>query len=249
MADTQTPPAAILSPRDEARLQLAATAARLSDQARALVPVEPDPAPGTLLAAALELRDQVNQVIAAAAVAERERGVTWEQLAKATGMARQSAHQNWHRAITAWAENGRRTDQDPSGRALAQELDAWVACDEPDRTDAVSAGLDAVRFPGSDAYENHQRTTSQDLHTRLQEALAAKDTAWKAMNDLELADDDSGIDHPVNHAVVAALEELIATYEELAGAEPALADDHRASADWLRPSAQRFREEGINPQP
>lgn len=68
------------------------------------------------------------------------------------------------------------------------------------------------------------------------------------MNDLELADDDSGVDHPANHVVVAALEELIAVYEELAGAEPALAEDHRESADWLRNCARRFREEGINPQ-
>lgn len=187
MADTQTPLATVLSPRDEARLQLAATAARLSDRARNLVPVEPDPAPSCLLTAALELREQLDQVISAAAVAERERGVTWEQLAKATGVARQSAHQKWHPAIAAWTEKGRRAEQETSGRALAQELDAWVACDEPSRTDAVSAGLDAVRFPGSDAYENHQRTSSQALHARLREALAAKDSVWKAMNDLSLA--------------------------------------------------------------
>lgn len=156
MADTQTPSAAVLSPRDEARLQLAATATRLSDRARTLVPVEPDPTPGSLLTAALELREQLDQVIAAAAVAERERGVTWEQLAKATGVARQSAHQKWHPAIAAWTEKGRRAEQEPSGRALAQELDAWVARDESSRTNAVSA----VSTPSASPAQTLTRTIS-----------------------------------------------------------------------------------------
>ncbi|MEU8957982.1 hypothetical protein AB0C93_27170 [Streptomyces sp. NPDC048518] len=249
MSDTTTPSTEALSPSDEARLHLAAHAACLSDQARALVPVQPDPAPGTLLRAALELRQQVDAVLAAAAVAERERGVTWQQLGKATNTARQSVHQKWHPAIEAWAESGRRAQHDTTGRALAAELDDWVARTEPERADAVSAGLDAVRFPGSEALETHQRLRAESLHERLRQALAAKAEAWEAVNALKLPDDDCGVDHPVNHQLVAAFTELAEVYEELAGAEPALADDHHASAAWWREPAQRCREEGINPQP
>lgn len=250
MADNQTEliePTETLSPRDESRLQLAGMAAQLSDQARELVPVESDPEPGSLLTAALELRETLDKVVAAAAVAERERGVTWEKLAKAAGMTRQSAHQRWHPAVGAWSETGRRTALDHVGLALARYLDSWVAGSDPGHAVTVSSGLDAVRFPGSDAYENHQRNPSEALRQRLQAAQAARATAWAALNELQLEDGDSGVDHPVNHEVVATLEELVEVYEELAAAEPTLAEDHRASADWYRDPAERFRREGPNP--
>jgi hypothetical protein len=151
-ADASSTPAASelhrLSPRDESRVALALTLRQLADAVLDAVPVEPDPAPGDLLRAALRLQRRVEDVVREAVVAERERGTSWHEIGEAAGVTRQSAHEKWYSDVHAWAAIGR-SALPPHLKTLevAAEADARYARLRPDRPHAVTSGLDAVRFP------------------------------------------------------------------------------------------------------
>ncbi|MFJ3310044.1 hypothetical protein ACIPSA_44980 [Streptomyces sp. NPDC086549] len=263
VAGTPSAPAAHelyrLSPRDESRVALALTLRQLADAILDAVPVEPDPAPGDLLRTALRLARRTEGVIREAVVAERERGTTWGQIGEVAGMTRQSAHEKWYGDIHAWAATGR-SALPPHLKTLevAAEADARYARLRPARPQAVTSGLDAVRFPGSHAYEASLRARGSALHDR------RTDLDAQATN----LNDEYGILHSqgpaaapvgsdpleiaahrghaaavrVNRLAIAAVHEEIAdVYDQLVTAEATLAEEHRMQADWHRNAAQQAR--------
>ncbi|MEU9116252.1 hypothetical protein AB0D04_31960 [Streptomyces sp. NPDC048483] len=94
-------------------------------------------------------------------VAERERGTTWEQLARAAGTTRQSAHERWSPNVQTWARLGRAARTTGPTADMVAFLDEAYAQLDPDRAAAVSAGLDANRHPGSAASEDPVRATAR----------------------------------------------------------------------------------------
>ncbi|MFE7427441.1 hypothetical protein [Streptomyces sp. NPDC057545] len=245
MTDTPEMPH-VLSPRDEARVRFALKAERLSEEALDLLPVAPAAPRGERLRRALELKDLVDTLVERAVVAEREEGTTWAQLADAAGISKQAAHERWAPAVNAWATNGRAAFPPASGRSAleaARRLDQVHADRHPDhRADAVSSGLDAVRFPGAVAAEAARRERAAGLHARLaplNDQLSTAYAEWSLLND--------GGARPKARAAVlirlAALnEEVAALHEELTGAEPELADEHRSSAEQARSNVASNRE-------
>ncbi|MCF3132643.1 hypothetical protein [Streptomyces olivochromogenes] len=261
VAGTPSAPAAPeshrLSPRDESRVALALTLRQLADAVLDAVPVEPDPAPGDLLRTALRLARRAEDVIREAVVAERERGTTWGQIGEAAGMTRQSAHEKWYGDIHAWAATGRSAlPAHLKTLEVAAEADARHARLRPDRPQAVTSGLDAVRFPGSHAYEASLRARGSALHVRRME-LDARATG---LNDeygalhaqgpaaVPVGGDPLEISAHRGHAsavranrlaIAAVHEEIADVYDQLVTAEPPLAEEHRTQADWHRNAARQ----------
>ncbi|GGR19654.1 hypothetical protein [Streptomyces aurantiogriseus] len=248
-----------LSPRDESRVALALTLRQLADAVLDAVPVEPDPAPGDLLRTALRLQRRMDDVIREAVVAERERGTSWHEIGEAAGMTRQSAHEKWYGDVHAWAAIGR-SALPPHLKTLevAAEADARYARLRPDRPHAVTSGLDAVRFPGSHAYEASLRSRGSALHTRRTE-LDARATRlneeYSALHAQGPAASPVGGDPLVidayrghadavraNRLAIAAVHAEIATiYDQLVTAEPSLAEEHRTMSDWHRNASDQAR--------
>ncbi|WP_405525286.1 hypothetical protein OG426_20235 [Streptomyces canus] len=162
-----TPELHRLSPRDESRGALALTLRQLADAVLDAVPVEPETEPGDLLRTALKLQRRTEDVVREGVVAERERGTTWAEIGEVAGVTRQSAHEKWYGDVHAWAAIGR-SALPPHLKTLevAAEADARYAGLRPNRPHAVTSGLDAVRFPGSHAYEASLRVRGSALHTR-----------------------------------------------------------------------------------
>ncbi|TLS45388.1 hypothetical protein FE633_15090 [Streptomyces montanus] len=251
-----------LSPRDESRVALALTLRQLVEAALDAVPVAPDPAPGDLLRTALQLQRRTEEVVREAVVAERERGTTWYQIGEAAGITRQSAHEKWYGDVHAWAATGR-SALPPELKTLevAAEADVLYAGLRPDRPQAITSGLDAVRFPGSHAYEASLRSRGSALHTRRTDL----DAQAKKLNDQystlhaqgpaahsSVVDDDPHVllaayrGHAdavrTNRLAIAAVHDEIATvYDQLVTAEPSLAEEHRTQADWHRNASERTR--------
>ncbi|WP_326793955.1 hypothetical protein OHA79_51990 (plasmid) [Streptomyces sp. NBC_00841] len=234
-----------LSPRDESRLALAITVSLLGERALDATPVHEDIDPGDLLRTALDLLTRAEQVVARAVVAERERGTTWDQIGAAAGTTRQSAHEKWHPDVRSWAANGRSSLSDSAKSSLeyAAEADATYARLRPTEPHAVTSGLDAVRFPGSQAYE--QAPPGATLHSRLQvlrEEARALDTELKRLNT-----EDNPFPVADNRAAMAQNEEAIANvYDQFVTAELALAEEHRSEAERYRGCAQSNRDYAAN---
>ncbi|WP_330476772.1 hypothetical protein OG301_00180 [Streptomyces platensis] len=233
-----------LSPRDEARVALARSAWRVHREAHARIPVDPDAPAGDLLRQALELEEMVQQLVQRAVVAERERGTTWEQIARAAGTTRQSAHERWSGNVQSWANLGRTALTETPTADRVAFLDQEYARLDPDRPDAVSAGLDATRHPGSAAYEDAQRARGQQLHARRAEMERddkRTDTEYKRLEDP--SDRDGWLRLAANRTASADLQDALAeVYDELITAEPALAEEHRASAEKRRGYATNSRD-------
>lgn len=262
-ADVSSAPAAPelhrLSPRDESRVALALTLRQLVDAVLDAVPVEPDPAPGDLLRTALRLQRRMEDVVREAVVAERERGTTWYQIGEAAGITRQSAHEKWYGDVHAWAATGRSAlPPDLKTLEVAAEADARYARLRPDRPHAVTSGLDAVRFPGSHAYEASLRARGSALHARRTDldAQATKlNDEYSALHAQGPAASPAGGDPLViaahrghaatvraNRLAIAAVHEEIATvYDQLVTAEPPLAEEHRTQSDWHHNASERAR--------
>ncbi|GGO58914.1 hypothetical protein [Streptomyces lasiicapitis] len=233
-----------LSPRDEARVQLAVQAQRLAAAATELMPVDPDAAPGALLRAALALEKAVHRMQDAAVVAERERGTNWTQLGETAGMTKQSAHRKWAQAVQVWAQLGRATTAGHimSTPERAAWLDAYYAQTHPERADAVSAGLDAVRHPQALDSEHARRGRAAVLHAR-REALAQRSSI---LHEEFMGPADTPADRAARassaRAFAALNDEQAELYTELAAAEPALAEEHLADAARAANEADRNRE-------
>ncbi|MGI5198620.1 hypothetical protein ACQEVY_34175 [Streptomyces sp. CA-288835] len=261
-ADASSAPAAPefhrLSPRDESRVALALTLRQLADAVLDAVPVEPDPEPGDLLRTALRLQRRTEDVVREAVVAERERGTTWYQIGEAAGITRQSAHEKWYRDVHAWAATGRSAlPPDLKTLEVAAEADARYAALRPDRPHAVTSGLDAVRFPGSHAYEASLRTRGLALHTRRMDldaratklndeygTLHAQGPAASPTGDPLVIAAHRGHAKAVraNRLAIAEVHDEIATiYDQLATAEPSLAEEHRTLSDWHCNASERAR--------
>ncbi|WP_406483236.1 hypothetical protein [Streptomyces platensis] len=234
-----------LSPRDEARVALAQSAWQLHREAHDLIPVAPEAPTGDLLRQALGMERRVRQLVECAVIAERERGTTWEQLAGAAGTTRQSAHERWSRSVQIWAELGRVVNENQSTARIVDFLDEQYAKLDPDRPDAVSAGLDATRHPGSAAYEDAQRTRGQQLHARRDELERDTQRNHEDYNRIKREserDRDAWLRVAANQTAAASLHDAAAqVYDELIGAEPALADEHRAGAEKRRGYARDAR--------
>ncbi|MFJ2745390.1 hypothetical protein ACIO3O_37670 [Streptomyces sp. NPDC087440] len=243
--DRSLPP--LLSPRDESRLHLADTALHTAHSATNLVPVDPDAPAGALLSQALLLAQAASTAVAAAVIAERERGTTWEELATAAGTTKQSAHQRWNQAVKSWSSLGRSAamgTENYSASNLARSLDGAFARIDPDgRTDAVSAGLDAVRHPHSTQAQEARRARARELHTRrkdLERDVTRNKEHWikKPANRLE------HLKRAATSTAAADLyEQLAAVYDALVTAEPELADEHRENADQRRSWAEINRKD------
>ncbi|MFJ5680251.1 hypothetical protein [Streptomyces sp. NPDC093097] len=239
---TDTPASALaagprhLSPRDEARVTLARAAWALAGEAHALIPVDPDAPAGDLLRQALAFQNKAQRLVEHAVVAERERGTTWEQIAGAAGNTKQAAHERWSGNVDVWARLGRVTNEDEPTAGIVAFLDKQYAKVDPDRPDAVSAGLDATRHPGSAAYEVAQRTRGQQLHARLDELERDKRRNHQDFERLRGSSDREGwLRLAANRTASADINDiLVQVYEELITAEPALADEHRANAEQHR---------------
>lgn len=244
-----------LSPRDESRVALALTLRQLADAVLDAVPVEPDPGPGDLLRTALRLQRRVEDVVREAVVAERERGTTWYQIGEAAGITRQSAHEKWYADVHAWAATGR-SALPPHLKTLevAAEADTRHARLRPDRPRAVTSGLDAVRYPGSHAYEASLRARGAALHlrrteldaraTRLNEEYGVLHARGPAGGDPLVIDAHRGHADAVreNRASIAAVhEEMADVFDQLATAEPSLAEEHRTLSDWHRNAGEKAR--------
>ncbi|MCX4902901.1 hypothetical protein [Streptomyces sp. NBC_00878] len=250
-----------LSPRDESRVALALTLRQLVDAALDAVPVAPDPAPGDLLRAALQLQRRAEDVLREAVVAERERGTTWNQIGETAGITRQSAHEKWYADVHAWAAIGRSAlPPDLKTLEVAAEADARYARLRPDRPHAITSGLDAVRYPGSHAYEASLRTRGSVLHARRTDldgqadrlndqysALHARGPAAPSAvggDALEMLAAYRGHADAVrtNRLALATVHDEIAdVYEELVTAEPSLSEEHRTQADWHRSASEQTR--------
>ncbi|MEU0271865.1 hypothetical protein [Streptomyces sp. NPDC006307] len=235
-----------LSPRDEARVALAIDLCNLSSRAMQSVPVDPEASPGALLRAALDLQRLLNNVVVSAVIAERERGTTWDQIGMAASMTRQSAHEKWTSDVKTWAELGRTARSSNSSYATTLEYatlaDRQYAATDPSRPQAVTSGLDAVRFPGSQAYEDNLRTRGAALHAQLRKLRATvKDVDERHTALEEGGRDNDGLlsENLLKHA--AAYDEMADIYEQLVAAEPALADEHRSEAEYRRSVAQKDR--------
>ncbi|WP_141662965.1 hypothetical protein [Streptomyces sp. Wb2n-11] len=243
-ASPETP--CVLSPRDEARVWFALQAERTSDAALALLPIDPAAPQGDRLRRALALKKELDGLITRAVIAEREEGTTWAQLADAASITRQAAHERWAPAVSAWAANGRTTFPEDSGistLAAARRLDRKHADQHPDHSEnAVSSGLDAVRFPGAAAAEAARRERATGLHARLASLITQLHGMHKELSLLT----EAGARPEARAAVLtqqADLEEVMAAvYEELTGAEPELADEHRARAERARANTVAERE-------
>lgn len=231
-------------PADESRLYLALLAHLLSHYALELMPVDPDAAPGALLTAALDLRKRTEHVVEAAVVAEHARGTTWEQIGGAAGTTKQTAHERWAKNVRAWAANG--STARPAGDVrrpldMAAKLDADYARVHPERPDAVSSGLEAVRHPGSADAGAPQRQHATFLHTRIRTLRNQQNERYTVYQERM----DTGA-HGAHIAVVlreiAALQDRqAALFDELAEIEPELTDEHRAAAEHERAAAADTR--------
>jgi hypothetical protein len=249
-AEADVPSSGTLSPRDEARVRFALFVNTLVAEVSRLMPVHPEEAPGDVLRAALALRESLDRVIESAVVSERESAATWEQIGSAAGLSRQAAHEKWARGVDTWAAMGRRlmlSNDKQTSLQLAQALDERYAKLWTLPKDAVSAGLDAVRFPGSDHNERDRRRQGLALHARREELLKQAD---RTRNDREVLDEKSGAgDFAASLDASAALNDQLADiYEQLVTAEPALAEEHKGSAErhrgWAR--ANRDYSKGVN---
>ncbi|MDH6450278.1 MULTISPECIES: hypothetical protein [unclassified Streptomyces] len=248
-----------LSPRDESRVALALTLRQLADAVLDAVPVEPEAEPGELLRTALKLQRRTEDVVREAVVAERERGTTWAEIGEVAGVTRQSAHEKWYSDVHAWAAIGR-SALPPHLKTLevAAEADARYAALRPDRPHAVTSGLDAVRFPGSHAYEAGLRVRGAALHTRRTklDARATKlNEAYSALHahgpaNSPIGDDPLAIDAHRGHAdavranrlaIAAVHSEIANVYDQLVTAEPSLAEEHRTQCDWHRNASAQAR--------
>ncbi|MEV5598953.1 hypothetical protein [Streptomyces sp. NPDC052496] len=234
-----------LSPRDEARIAVSLDARQISEGACDLVAVHPDAADGDLLRQALTLHERTERLVRRAVIAERERGTTWEQIARAAGTTRQSAHERWSAHVQTWSDIGRSASS-PGKRTwdAVEILDRWYAAHRPEQPHAVSAGLDAVRHPGSAEYEDAQRVRGQALHTRRQQHQAQDKILAREYERLKDVTGRSGQTQLAACLIACAANEeaLAEIFDELAGAEPSLADEHRMSADQYRTYARHNRD-------
>ncbi|MFJ3906267.1 hypothetical protein [Streptomyces sp. NPDC090025] len=240
MTDTQPD---VLSPRDEARLELSFQARKLAGEAAALVPVETDPKPGSLITQAKELVRLAEELLNAAVVAERERGLSPNKIHEVTG------RPHWNMVVLDWAQDGRRNRSGVPGPALARSLDEWASRETPGTENPVTDGLDASRFPGSAQYEAYQRGRVADLYAALTDAQEERGRAWDALNELTEEDLDgdhgvNGVEHPVNVRVVTTCRNLAAVYQELFHADPALAHEYQQQATTFEEVADRFATDG-----
>ncbi|MFD9633680.1 hypothetical protein [Streptomyces violascens] len=253
MTDADTPAEApalaalpsVLSPRDESRVAFARATWALGEGARDLMPVDPETPAGDLVRAALVVQEQATEVVQRAVIAERERGTTWEQIAQAAGITRQTAHERWSDRTRAWADLGRsaRRREEQSTTKLVQFLDAEYALSHPDRPHSVSAGLDAVRHPGSAADQDARRARSRALRTRrddLERDHARLQAEWERLR--EPADRRGRLRLAANLSALADLQAAFAElFQELAAAEPELAEEHLGSATDWRNRAEDYR--------
>lgn len=228
----------LLSPRDESRLHLAATALHVAQTGADLVPVDPHAPAGALLSQALHLARVASTAVEAAVVAERERGTTWEELATVAGTTKQSAHQRWNQAVKSWSHLGRSAAmgmKEYSASDRAHSLDTSFAHIDPkSRTDAVSAGLDAVRHPHSAGAQEARRARARELHARCQD-LERDITRNKEHYIKAPADRLEHLKRAANSTAAADLyEQLALVYDALVIAEPELAVEHRENADQRR---------------
>lgn len=146
------PPPATFGPAAMAHLALAGAARLVSDFARGLVPTHPTRAGygGLLTGDAVQLRRLVDDVLAAAIVAERADGVGWDQIGDALGVDPDRARERWAATVARWDADlaraaGPAHDDDELPEVLtgpptarARELDRWATRHrEPD--DPISA--------------------------------------------------------------------------------------------------------------
>ncbi len=146
-----------------AHLALAASARAVSDFARGLVPSHPGRAGygGLLTGDAVQLGRLVDDVLAAAIIAERADGVGWQDIGEALGLDPDQARARWGATVDRWDTDlaraaGPAHDDDQLPEILtgpptvcARELDSWaIRHREPDDpigglhpvTDALTGG-------------------------------------------------------------------------------------------------------------
>lgn len=242
---TNTNTSTLLSPRDEARLSLSWYARVLSDGAADLVAVQPDAVPGALLHQALALRESLDTVIQCAAVAERERGTTWEQIAQSAGMTRQSAHEKWSSTVHSWSVKGRSALPRQSGlptHQLVDVLDAWHAQRAPDSSRAVSSGLDAVCSPYTTDFDHAHRGSATALHSDRGEERKRLKVLMEETKELQQQGAEATARRRNHRALAACADTLADIYGQLADVEPALATEHLDHVSRSRKYAAEQRE-------
>ncbi|OEJ21656.1 hypothetical protein AS594_39775 [Streptomyces agglomeratus] len=240
----------VLSPRDESRINFAQYAFLLGHEAMGLMPTAPKTSTGDFLAGALGLRRRLDQLIKAAVIAERECGSTWEQIAQTAQMTRQSAHEKWAPQVQAWAATGRQVR--PAGSTkrsmeTARWYDSQYELLWPDEPQAVTAGLDASRHPGSDAYEDAQRKRGASLHARFKELREQGKTLDAQYQQLKDTKDSDGLARlaDVLTATAANHDAQANVYDQLVTAEPSLSDEHRHDAEQQRTNAYSARKYAV----
>ncbi|MDH6710748.1 hypothetical protein P3T27_007499 [Kitasatospora sp. MAA19] len=225
MTSDDTPTPGTLVPADEAFVAHAHALRRLVNTALEQFPLDQrasvDGAP--TLSDAIELRELADEVVRWAAIAERERGATWQDLGDAAHSSRQAAHERWITQLRGWALINRRR-RTPAGetadtRALAAELDAWYAELVPGEPPAISAHL-AAADPRNEADRHlaqQHRTEAVELRARLDH-----ERAYNAY----MGQEPGGSKESWAEAHLARAE----AYERLAVVEPILRNDHRQAA-------------------
>ncbi|MFD5848162.1 hypothetical protein [Streptomyces chartreusis] len=237
MTDTVPDAAATLGPRDEARVSFGLHAKKLADLATQLLSHDVDAPLGDRVRRALALREQLDEVVSRAVVAEREAGASWSVIGKAAGgITRQAATERWTPAVTAWRDNGRRALKRGSGLTAtdaAVNLDYAYTRLDPETHRAFSSTLDAVRFPEQEA-DRIRGEQAAAIEARLSELRA--ETAH--------------LDHRVHHSTdrddrSEALrhrselrQDIARLLDQLADlAEDTAAEEHRAAAERCRAEA------------
>ncbi|MFI9331905.1 hypothetical protein ACIGZJ_30740 [Kitasatospora sp. NPDC052868] len=229
MTDTK-PATPQLSPHDEAVVAVAESARVVAELARGLVPAvyeERRSDPACYLRDVLTIRDQfLPTLLARAVVASRECGATWEQIAEAAGMKRQSAHEKWAPEEAAWVEGGRRghsRGEPVDALWTAARLDEWYARGR-DGGDGIVTGPRGVRAvtDGLDATDRPEREWEEDRPER-PATVAAMRAALAHYSDHEWGD------RPLRYLLAYPPADLLADAMEWGWSDPRVRD-HLADA-------------------
>ncbi|MFG3259856.1 hypothetical protein [Streptomyces sp. NPDC048172] len=235
-----------VSPEDEARIRYAGTVLALIDRLLGMVPVTPaKERGGELLASAEAVLRQATGLCADAVIAEREREVSYAELARVAGISEAAARERWERHVDAWAANGRSCvgpDSPETPLRRAATYDAWYAELRPHGPPrAVTAGLEAFRAPDAAREERPHPAHADELHRRVT-VLLSEDRA-RAREYERLKDADAPEAMAANRLQAAeAHDALAALFDELRPLEPSLTEEHRDTAERHRAYAAHSRD-------
>ncbi|MGD6757319.1 hypothetical protein [Streptomyces sp. BH105] len=187
-----------------------------------------------VLADALYVQGLADRLVREAVIVEAERGASWADIAKMTGVSRQAAHERWSTAVEGWALTGRKRtgigSSTPSAE-LAANLNEWFAeLDSEGRTDAITSTLPSHADPAARSAAQEKRNQAAELRDQQNELQRAADRACDAsMEAIGTKDAEQK-----RAAWATALLARASAYDRLAAAEAPLGREHKRAAGTQR---------------